>query len=143
MTMKNILIDTGVWTLMFTKPLPNAIKKLKNDLINKKIRGFVIKPTILETSKHLTKIYGIQSVLPMILSSIHTLNLGIVEITEKWYIQAGILQYQYKNTLSACDSLLITTAKAQSYILFTTDKSAVDELTKKDKKLLKFEKVAF
>ena len=141
--MKNILMDTGSWALIFSKPPPKIISEMKNSILKGEIKGYIIQPVITELSRHITENYGAESAIPMIASSIRTLNLKIIDTPISHLVQAGILQYKYKKTLSYCDALLIIIAKNLSYTLYTTDKKAVDELRDNDKRGLKYVKVYF
>ena len=120
------ILDTGVIMQILKIRRQPKIETLSRNLLNKTTRGFVTKAIILEVARHLTEGKGKQIVFPQILSLIEKYNIQIYENTITDNINAGIVQYQTKTILSACDSLITIIAAKERWNVFTTDKKLID-----------------
>ena len=137
------ILDTGVIMQILKMKRQTKIETLSKNLLNKTTRGYVTKGIILEIARLLTEGKGKEIVFPQILSFLEKYNIEIHETTISDNIKAGIVQYQIKPILSACDSLIIIIAAKERWNVLTTDKKLIDNTPLRLKNRIKFVKFAY
>ncbi|WP_457559425.1 PIN domain-containing protein [Candidatus Harpocratesius sp.] len=137
------ILDTGVIMQILKMKRHPKIETLSRNLLNKTTRGYVTKAIVLEVARHLTEGKGKEFAFPQILSFLEKYNIEIYETTITDNIKAGIVQYQAKPILSACDSLIIIIAAKERWNVFTTDKKLIDNTPFHLKNKIAFMKFAY
>ncbi|MHA1719981.1 MAG: PIN domain-containing protein [Promethearchaeota archaeon] len=137
------ILDTGVIMQILEIKRSPKIEMLCQNLLKKSFKGHITMEIVLEVARHLTEGKGKEIVFPQILSLLEKYHIIIYNITVSDSIKAGIVQYQAKPFLSACDSLITIIAAKEKWNVFTTDKKLIDNTPIHLKNKIKFVKYAF
>jgi len=137
------ILDTGVIMQFLKKKRPSEIETLSKNLLKGTTRAYITNTILLEVARHLTEGKGKQVVFPQILSFLEKYDVELYETSITDNINAGIVQYQTKPLLSACDSLIIITAAKERWSVFTTDKKLIDNTPIHLKNRIKFVKFSY
>lgn len=137
------ILDTGVIMQILKIKRQPKIETLSRNLLNKTTKCYATKAIVLEVARHLTGGKGKEIVYPQILSFLEKYKIEIHETTITDNIKAGIVQYQAKPILSACDSLIIIIAAKERWHIFTTDKKLIDNTPIHLKNKITFVKFAY
>ena len=139
----HVILDTGVIMQILKKKRLSEIETLSRNILNRSTQAYITNTILLEVANHLTEGKGKQIVFPQILSFLEKYNIELYETAITDSINAGIVQYQTKPVLSACDSLIIIIAAKERWSVFTTDKKLIDNTPVRLKNRIKFVKFAF
>ena len=119
---KQICLDTGLITLLYSKDTPQPIKQLFNNIKEKKIEAHVLSPIIAEAFYHICKIEGKVAAETKIATFLNTYPVKLVNLNQSLIIKAGLLKYQRSKILSYNDCFALAYALNKKLTFHTTEK---------------------
>ena len=119
---KQICLDTGLITLMYSKDTPQPIKQLFNNIKEKKIEAHVLSPIISEAFYHICKIEGKVAAETKIATFLNTYPVKLVNLNQSLIIKAGLLKCQHSKILSYNDCFALAYALNKKLTFHTTEK---------------------
>jgi predicted nucleic acid-binding protein len=118
-----VCVDTGPITLYYQKNPPTSVKKLMNQIKNKKLIAIVAESILVESYKHLCKARGRDYAEGCIRSLQYLIQPKIQPLSSKLIMDAGLLKCQYPSILSYNDAIIIALALENKATLHTTEKN--------------------
>ncbi len=119
---KQICLDTGLITLLYSKDTPQTIKQLFNNIKEKKIEAHVLSPIIAEAFYHICKIEGKVAAETKIATFLNTYPIKLVNLNQSIIIKAGLLKCQHSKILSYNDCFALAYALNKKLTFHTTEK---------------------
>ena len=119
---KQICLDTGLITLLYSKDTPQPIKRLFKNIIEKKIEAHVISPILAEAFYHICRIEGKAAAETKIATFLNTYPVKLVNLNQSLIIKAGFLKCQYAKKLSYNDCFAVAYALNKRLTFHTTEK---------------------
>ena len=122
MKLKKICIDTGVFSIYFSKNRSAKVKALFDNIKNNEFKAFVVKPVLIEVYFHICRIQGISEANVQLVSLMHNYDLNCVDLDEALILNAGKLKCQHPSALSLVDCMSIALCLKEKMEFHTTEK---------------------
>jgi len=119
---KQICIDTGVITLLYSKDTPQPVQNLFKHIKENKIEAHVLSPIVTEAFYHICKIEGKVAAETKIASFLNSYPIKLVNLNQSLIIKAGLLKCQHAKVLSYNDCFAIAYALNKKFTFHTTEK---------------------
>jgi predicted nucleic acid-binding protein len=120
---KQICLDTGIITLLYSKDKPGEISKLFRQIMKNEIEAHVVSPIITEAFYHICKLRGKVAAETTVATFLNTYPLKLINLNQSLIIKAGLLKCQYYQELSYNDCFSIAYALNKKLAFHTTEKN--------------------
>lgn len=120
---KQICLDTGIITLLYSKDRPEEISKLFKQIMKSEIEAHVVSPIITESFYHICKLRGKVAAETTVATFLNTYPIKLVNLNQSLIIKAGLLKCQYYQELSYIDCFAIGYALNKKLAFHTTEKN--------------------
>ena len=119
---KQICLDTGVITLLYSRDTPQSISNLFKNIRETKVEAYILSPIISEAFYHICKLDGKVAAETKIASFLNSYPIKLVNLNQSLIIKAGLLKCQYAKVLSYNDCFAIAYALNRKFTFHTTEK---------------------
>ena len=120
---KQICLDTGIITLLYSKDNPEEISKLFEQIMKNKFEAHVVSPIITESFYHICKLRGKAAAETIIATFLNSYPIKLINLNQSLIIKAGLLKCQYYQELSYNDCFAIAYALNKKLTFHTTEKN--------------------
>ena len=121
--MKNqVCLDAGVIFQYFSKPRPEKVSNLMNDIEQEKVIANVLKPVLCEVFFHLCKAYGKESAEIQLMTFTRSFPVQGIDLDDSLVLKAGLLKCQHRKQLSYNDCMSIAWCLNNKVEFHTTEK---------------------
>lgn len=120
---KNVCLDTGMITLLYSKDTPQPILQLFKNIKEEKIQAHVLSPLLAESFFHICKLSGKVAAETILATFLNTYPIKLINLNQSLIIKAGLLKCQHAKTLSYNDCFAIAYALNKKFTFYTTEKS--------------------
>ncbi len=119
---KNVCLDTGMITLLYSKDTPQPILQLFKNIKTEKIQAHVLSPLLAESFFHICKLSGKVAAETILATFLNTYPIKLVNLNQSLIIKAGLLKCQHAKILSYNDCFAIAYALNKKFTFHTTEK---------------------
>jgi len=119
---KNICLDTGMITLLYSKNTPQPISQLFKNIKAEKIKAHILSPLLAESFFHICKLSGKVAAETILATFLNTYPIKLVNLNQSLIIKAGLLKCQHAKILSYNDCFAIAYALNKNLTFHTTEK---------------------
>lgn len=120
---KQICLDTGIITLLYSKDQPEEISKLFTQIMKNEIEAHVVSPIMTESFYHICKLIGKVAAETTVATFLNTYPIKLINLNQSHIIKAGLLKFQYYQELSYNDCFAIAYALNKKLAFHTTEKN--------------------
>lgn len=120
---KQICLDTGIITLLYSKDQPEEISKLFTQIMKNEIEAHVVSPIMTESFYHICKLIGKGAAETTVVTFLNTYPIKLINLNQSLIIKAGLLKFQYYQELSYNDCFAIAYALNKKLAFHTTEKN--------------------
>ncbi|MHA1104743.1 MAG: PIN domain-containing protein [Promethearchaeota archaeon] len=120
---KQICLDTGIITLLYSKDNPNQITTLFNQIKTDELEAHVVSPIITEAFFQICKLRGKVEAEITIATFLNTYPIKLINLNQSLIIKAGLLKCQHYNELSYNDCFAVAYALNKKLTFHTTEKN--------------------
>jgi len=120
---KQICLDTGIITLLYSKGKPNQITTLFNQIRKDELEAHIVSPIITEAFFQICKLRGKIDAEITIATFLNTYPIKLINLNQSLIIKAGLLKCQHYNELSYNDCFAVAYALNKKLTFHTTEKN--------------------
>jgi predicted nucleic acid-binding protein len=120
---KQICLDTGIITLLYSKGKPSQITTLFNQIRKDELEAHIVSPIITEAFFHICKLRGKVDAEITIATFLNTYPIKLINLNQTLIIKAGLLKCQHYNELSYNDCFAVAYALNKKLTFHTTEKN--------------------
>jgi len=120
---KQICLDTGIITLLYSKDKPNQITALFHQIRKDELEAHIVSPIITEAFFQICKLKGKVAAETTIATFLNTYPIILINLNQSLIIKAGLLKCQHYNKLSYNDCFAIAYALNKKLTFHTTEKN--------------------
>ncbi|MCJ7649530.1 MAG: PIN domain-containing protein, partial [Candidatus Lokiarchaeota archaeon] len=120
---KQICLDTGIITLLYSNDKPSQITTLFNQIKKDELKAHVVSPIIAEAFFQICKLRGKIDAEITIATFLNTYPIKLINLNQSLIIKAGLLKCQHYNELSYNDCFAIAYALNKKLTFHTTEKN--------------------
>jgi len=120
---KQICLDTGIITLLYSKGKPSQIITLFNQIRKDELDAHIVSPIITEAFFQICKLRGKADAEITIATFLNTYPIKLINLNQSLIIKAGLLKCQHYNELSYNDCFTVAYALNKKLTFHTTEKN--------------------
>lgn len=120
---KQICLDTGIITLLYSKGKPSQITTLFNQIRKDELEAHIVSPIITEAFFQICKLRGKVDAEITIATFLNTYPIKLINLNQSLIIKAGLLKCQHYNELSYNDCFAVAYALNKKLTFHTTEKN--------------------
>jgi len=120
---KQICLDTGIITLLYSKGKPSQIITLFNQIRKDELEAHIVSPIITEAFFQICKLRGKADAEITIATFLNTYPIKLINLNQSLIIKAGLLKCQHYNELSYNDCFAVAYALNKKLTFHTTEKN--------------------
>lgn len=120
---KQICLDTGIITLLYSKGKPSQITTLFNQIRKNELEAHIVSPIITEAFFQICKLRGKVDAEITIATFLNTYPIKLINLNQSLIIKAGLLKCQHYNELSYNDCFAVAYALNKKLTFHTTEKN--------------------
>ncbi len=120
---KQICLDTGIITLLYSKGKPSQITTLFNQIRKDELEAHIVSPIITEAFFQICKLRGKVDAEITIATFLNTYPIKLINLNQSLIIKAGLLKCQHYDELSYNDCFAVAYALNKKLTFHTTEKN--------------------
>jgi len=120
---KQICLDTGIITLLYSKGKPSQITTLFNQIRKDELEAHIVSPIITEAFFQICRLRGKVVAETIIATFLNTYPIKLINLNQSLIIKAGLLKCQHYNELSYNDCFAVAYALNKKLTFHTTEKN--------------------
>lgn len=120
---KQICLDTGIITLLYSKGKPSKITTLFNQIRKDELEAHIVSPIITEAFFQICKLRGKVDAEITIATFLNTYPIKLINLNQSLIIKAGLLKCQHYDELSYNDCFAVAYALNKKLTFHTTEKN--------------------
>ena len=120
---KQICLDTGIITLLYSKGKPSQITTLFNQIRKDELEAHIVSPIITEAFFQICRLRGKVDAEITIATFLNTYPIKLINLNQSLIIKAGLLKCQHYDELSYNDCFAVAYALNKKLTFHTTEKN--------------------